>query len=43
MTGGVAWMGWQEAALIFVAGTVLLGLAAAAGSIVVMVFRRGKK
>ena len=43
MTAGVALMGWQEAALVFVAGVVLVGLAAAVGSIVVMICRRGKK
>ena len=43
MTGAIAWMGWQECAVVFVIGALLTGLAAAAGSIILMVCRRGRK
>ena len=43
MTGPIASVGWQELAVIFVAGSVLTGLAVAVGSIIVMICRRGRK
>ena len=43
MTRCIAWMGWQECAIIFVAAAVLTGLLVTLASIVVMVCRRGKR